>query len=162
MISLQGDLQGLVACIRSDLANPIGVLADGDFADLYVDGLETSQVAFPVRLNGQGSTYAGGHGDGHIRRLVSDQIIGDGGYIQLVHIAPDFRGTRGVWSCGIMIHGSDNDALSIDPTLVDRNACQDGCKTRIHERPITRPGYYTPDGAPANPGEGIFVTGITA
>jgi hypothetical protein len=266
----------VVGGIRSALANPTGVLADGDFADLYVDGLETSQVAFPVRLNGQGSTYAGGHGDVHIRRLVCDQIIGDGvtisntnrlakihidgGYIQLVqsatgfnkglrlengegfltvanmqitggddnvntmgvwahafpnvvlsetciiesvsypviveactggriacsigdgvatagagtrpaisvyasarmHIAPDVRGARGAWSSGIMLHGSDNDAMSIDPTLVDRNACRDGCKTRINERPITRPGYYAPGGAPANPGEGIFVTGITA
>jgi hypothetical protein len=43
----------VVGGIRSALANPTGVLADGDFADLYVDGLETSQVAFPVRLNGQ-------------------------------------------------------------------------------------------------------------
>jgi len=57
---------------------PMAVYADADFADLYIQGLETSQIAFPIVLDGAGSSFAGGHGDVHIRGLVLDQIIGDG------------------------------------------------------------------------------------
>ena len=57
---------------------PMGIYADADFADLYIQGLETSQIAFPIVLDGAGGDYAGGHGDVHIRGLVLDQIIGDG------------------------------------------------------------------------------------
>jgi hypothetical protein len=265
----------VVGGIRSALFQPTGILADGDFADLYVDGLETSSVAFPIRLNGKGSTYAGGHGDVHIRHVVCDQIIGDGitisntnplakihidgGYIQLVqsatgfnkglrlengagfltvdnlqitggddnvntmgvwvhaypdvvlsetcivesvaypviveagvggriactigdgvarrgagtrpavslygcaqmHVAPGLRGRAGAWVCGVMLHGTDNDRIAIDPTRIDARACLHGAKVAINDRAIARPGYYSPAGGPADAGEGIFVTGIT-
>lgn len=55
-----------------------GLYATADFADLFVDGLETSQVNFGIRLDGAGYTFAGGHGDVHLRKLVLDQCRGDG------------------------------------------------------------------------------------
>lgn len=265
----------VVGAIRSQLVRPMGIYADGDFADLYIHGLETSQVAFPITLNGKGSTYAGGHGDVHIRNIVCDQIIGDGitltntnrlakihiegGYIQLVqsntgfnkairaengsgfltianlqitgggdnentigiwahaypdivvgetcivesvgypvvfeatyggritcsigdgvatkgagtrpaislyacsqmHVAPNVRGAKGAWAAGIMLFAQDNDAITIDPTRVDRAACIGGHKLVIDSKPIALPGYYTPAGASGAPGQGVFVTGIT-
>lgn len=95
---------------RAAFFQPMGVFADADFADLYILGLETSQIAFPVFIDGAGGDFAGGHGDVHIRSLVLDQIIGDGvtirntnpyakihidgGYIQLVDSR---QRNKGIW-----------------------------------------------------------------
>jgi hypothetical protein len=95
---------------RAAFFQPMGVFADADFADLYILGLETSQIAFPIYLDGAGGDFAGGHGDVHIRSLVLDQIIGDGvtirntnpyakvhidgGYIQVVDSQ---QRNKGIW-----------------------------------------------------------------
>jgi hypothetical protein len=95
---------------RSAFFQPMGVFADADFADLYILGLETSQIAFPIYIDGAGGDFAGGHGDLHIRSLVLDQIIGDGvtirntnpyakihidgGYIQIVDSR---QRNKGIW-----------------------------------------------------------------
>jgi hypothetical protein len=96
--------------LRAALHHPMGIYADADFADLYILGLETSQIAFPIVLDGAGGDFAGGHGDVHIRNLVLDQIIGDGitvrntnpltkiqidgGYIQIVD---SHQRNKGLW-----------------------------------------------------------------
>ena len=96
--------------MRDKFFQPIGVYADADFADLYILGLETSQIAFPIVLDGAGGDFDGGHGDVHIRGLVLDQIIGDGvtirntnpyakihidgGYIQMVD---SNQRNKGLW-----------------------------------------------------------------
>lgn len=95
---------------RAAYHQPMGIFADADFADLYILGLETSQIAFPIFLDGAGGESEGGHGDVHIRSLVLDQIIGDGitirntnplakiqidgGYIQVVDSKHD---NKGLW-----------------------------------------------------------------
>lgn len=70
-VTMSGELQTV-------LDKATGLYATKDFADLYVDGFETSQVNFGIRLDGAGWTYAGGHGDIHLRRLVFDQCKGNG------------------------------------------------------------------------------------
>jgi hypothetical protein len=96
--------------MRDKFRQPTGVYADADFADLYILGLETSQIAFPIVLDGAGGDFDGGHGDVHIRGLVLDQIIGDGvtirntnpyakihidgGYIQMVDSG---QRNKGLW-----------------------------------------------------------------
>lgn len=92
------------------LAQATGVFADGDFADLYLEEIETAGVAFPIVLDGAGGRNEGGHGDVHIRNCVLDQIIGDGvtirntspyarihidgGYIQIIDSR---QRNKGVW-----------------------------------------------------------------
>jgi hypothetical protein len=127
---------------RAAFLKPIGVYADADFADLYILGLETSNIAFPIVLDGAGGDYAGGHGDVHIRSVVIDQIMGDGitirntnplakiqidgGYIQIV----DSKGrNKGLWLengqgqitvANLQITGEDSSATSIGVYLKDR------------------------------------------
>lgn len=95
---------------RAAFYRPTGIYADADFADLYIDGFETSQIAFPIVLDGAGGDFIGGHGDVHIRAVVLDQIIGDGitvrntnalakiqidgGYIQIVDSR---QSNKGLW-----------------------------------------------------------------
>lgn len=57
---------------------PVGIVADGDFADTYIDEFETVFVPFPIVFDGSAGTFAGGHGDVHIRNVVFDQGSGDG------------------------------------------------------------------------------------
>jgi uncharacterized Zn-binding protein involved in type VI secretion len=127
---------------RAAYYQPMGVFADADFADLYIMGLETSNIAFPIVLDGAGGNYSGGHGDVFIRNVVIDQIIGDGitirntnplakiqidgGYIQVV----DSRGrNKGLWLengqgqitvANLQITGEDSSATSIGIYLKDR------------------------------------------
>lgn len=113
---------------------PMGIYADADFADLYIQGLETSQIAFPVFLDGAGGDYAGGHGDVHIRGLVLDQIIGDGvtirnanplakihidgGYIQVVDSRQNNKGlwfengSGAITVANLQITGTDDSSTS--------------------------------------------------
>jgi hypothetical protein len=120
---------------RAAYFQPMGIYADADFADLYIQGFETSQIAFPIVLDGAGGDFAGGHGDVHIRSLVLDQIIGDGvtirntnplakihidgGYIQIVDSQ---QNNKGLWfenggGCitvaNLQITGEDNSRTSI-------------------------------------------------
>jgi hypothetical protein len=120
---------------RAAFFQPMGVFVDADFADLYILGLETSQIAFPIYIDGAGGDYDGGHGDVHIRSLVLDQIIGDGvtirntnpyakihidgGYIQLVDSR---QRNKGIWLengggyvtiANMQILGDGSDASSI-------------------------------------------------
>jgi uncharacterized Zn-binding protein involved in type VI secretion len=128
--------------LRAALRNPMGIYADADFADLYILGLETSQIAFPIVLDGAGGDYAGGHGDVHIRNLVLDQIIGDGvtirntnpltkiqidgGYIQIVDSQ---QRNKGLWFqdgggaitvSNLQITGEDRSTTSIGIYLANR------------------------------------------
>jgi hypothetical protein len=127
---------------RAAFFQPMGVFADADFADLYILGLETSQIAFPIVIDGAGSDFAGGHGDVHIRSLVLDQIIGDGvtirntnpyakihidgGYIQLVDSG---QRNKGIWLengggyitiANLQILGNGNNTTSIGIYLKNR------------------------------------------
>lgn len=128
--------------LRAALHHPMGIYADADFADLYILGLETSQIAFPIVLDGTGSDNAGGHGDVHIRNLVLDQIIGDGvtvrntnaltkvqidgGYIQIVDSQ---QRNKGLWFqdgggaitvSNLQITGEDRSTTSIGIYLNNR------------------------------------------
>lgn len=127
---------------RAAYHQPIGVYADADFADLYILGLETSQIAFPIFLDGAGGDSEAGHGDVHIRSLVLDQIIGDGitirntnplakiqidgGYIQIVDSRQD---NKGLWLengggaitvSNLQITGENISATSIGIYMKDR------------------------------------------
>jgi hypothetical protein len=127
---------------RAAFFQPMGVFADADFADLYILGLETSQIAFPVFIDGAGGDFPGGHGDVHIRSLVLDQIIGDGvtirntnpyakiqidgGYIQLVDSG---QRNKGIWLengggaitiANMQILGNGNNTTSIGIYLKNR------------------------------------------
>lgn len=86
------------------------IYADADFADLYILGLETSNIAFPIVLDGAGGDYPGGHGDVRIHSLVVDQIIGDGMTIRnanplvkiqiddgYIHIVDSKQRIKGLW-----------------------------------------------------------------
>jgi hypothetical protein len=132
---LADGLVAMAADIRAALTFPTGIYADADFADLYVDGLETSHVAFPIVLDGAGAGYSGGNGDVHLRKLVLDQLIGDGvtvrntnplakiqidgGYIQVVDSRHD---NKGLWFengagqitvSNLQITGEDSSSTSI-------------------------------------------------
>ncbi|MBB4859493.1 hypothetical protein HNO88_002822 [Novosphingobium chloroacetimidivorans] len=121
--------------MRAAFYMPMGIYADADFADLYILGLETFQIAFPITLDGAGGDFSGGHGDVHIRSLVIDQIIGDGitirntnplakiqidgGYIQIVDSRQD---NKGLWLengggaitvSNLQITGEDSSSTSI-------------------------------------------------
>jgi hypothetical protein len=121
--------------LRAALNHPMGIYADADFADLYILGLETSQIAFPIVLEGTGGDNPGGNGDVHIRNLILDQIIGDGvtvrntngltkvqidgGYIQIVDSQ---QRNKGLWFqdgggqitvSNLQITGEDHSTTSI-------------------------------------------------
>jgi len=124
------------------LLSATGILADGDFADLYLEEIETAAVAFPIVIDGEGGRNGGGNGDLHIRNVVLDQIIGDGitvrntneltkvqingGYIQVVDSQ---RRNKGLWFqngggqitvANLQITGEDNSKTSIGIYLKDR------------------------------------------
>ena len=105
------------------LVDPTGLYINADFSDIFVDFLETANVANGVVVDGAGGSVAGGKLDLHIRNCVFDQCNGDGinisalnalgmvtitgGYIQV--------NDTGVGSYGIAISGSvNNGSVSID------------------------------------------------
>jgi hypothetical protein len=105
------------------LLDPTGLYVNADFADIFVDFLETANVDNGVIVNGSGSSVAGGKLDLHLRNCIFDQCDGNGieilalnamsmvtisgGYIQV--------NDTGAASCGITISGSvNNGSVSID------------------------------------------------
>ena len=128
--------------LRASFRQATAIFADADFADLYILGLETSQIPFPIILDGAGGDFIGGHGDVHIRNLVLDQIIGDGitvrntnkltkiqidgGYIQIVDSQ---QRNKGLWFengggqitvANLQITGEDISKTAIGIYLKDR------------------------------------------
>jgi hypothetical protein len=66
---------GAFECSPSLSITKQAVYADGEFADLFIDGLETSAATNAVAINGSGS---GNYGriDLHIRNIIADQCAG--------------------------------------------------------------------------------------
>lgn len=62
----------------------VGLVATGDFADLFVQWFETSAVPLGILLDGTGGTYSGGHGDVRIAHPTIDQCTWGG--IEITHI----------------------------------------------------------------------------
>ena len=105
------------------LVEPTGFFANGDFADIFVDDLETSAVPNGIWVTGAGASGTYGKLDLHLRNVVIDQcnstgilinalnntgmVTITGGYIQI--------NDTGVGSKGIWITGSANaGSVSID------------------------------------------------
>ncbi len=98
------------------LVSPTGVYINGDFADIFIDDMETTAVDNPVVVDGSGASGTYGKLDLHIRNSAFDQCNGNGieinalnaagmvtisgGYIQL-------NDTGGSYS-GIWLHGGTN------------------------------------------------------
>jgi hypothetical protein len=105
------------------LVDPTGFFANGDFADIFVDDLETSTVPNGVWVTGVGASGTYGKLDLHLRNVVIDQCNGtgilinalnntgmvtiSGGYIQINDTG---AGSKGIWVTGSGNAGS----VSID------------------------------------------------
>ena len=98
------------------LVTPTGLYVNADFADIFVDDLETSQVPNGIIVNGSGSTVAAGKLDLHLRNIVLDQCSTNGIYISalnalsMITINGGYIGMTetGATSKGIWLTGSVN------------------------------------------------------
>jgi len=64
-----------------DLAQNKGFYANGDYADTFVNGFETSKVHLGIEFDGGGYTSLAGHGDVSLKGLVLDNCYENGIYI---------------------------------------------------------------------------------
>lgn len=105
------------------LVTPTGLYVNADFADIFVDDLETSQVPNGVIVNGSGSSVAAGKLDLHLRNCIFDQCNGNGIAINALNAMSMVTITGGyiqindtsIASCGITVSGSvNNGSVSID------------------------------------------------
>ena len=67
------------------LVTPTGLYVNADFADIFVDDFETSQVPNGIIVDGSGSTVAAGKLDLHLRNIVLDQCSANGIYISALN-----------------------------------------------------------------------------
>jgi len=79
------------------------------------------------------------------------------------HIAPRITALANGWSQGVILIGTLNDKITIDPSRIDNAAISGGVnKVVVNGTNITTPGYFTGAGAAGTAGAGIHLTGITA